>query len=498
MNPPEPESRAARWTSLILSCVAVAIPFLVVTYVPATDIAQHVAQIRLFHEAIADPGGRYVVQWLTPYALSYALLGALRTVAGPADAGRYALLVIAIFWVGAAHLLALRRGRPSSSALLASAFAFNISLYWGLYTFLFGWPIFAVWLLAVSPDRREPRSAPELVLRALQTFVLLTMLFLTHALWFLAAAGWVSARVVIFRPDWRKLVALASGGALASILPAVWYFSFRRSWYSAAESAWEPLSKFTNGKFESAIIGGMTGPVDLFFTIALLAWLVLGAWTNRDRLAQCVDVYLGACGATFVLAAVLLPVKLQSTVFFGLRWLPIGLMLVVLAAPAPKLASRALRTVTACILLAYCAATAGAWRTFEAEEMSGMSQAIAALPENPRVLGLDIVQYSECIKGRPFVQMFAYAQAEHGGMLNFSFAELPHSFVTFRDPAEAVPLWTPGLEWNALKLDPLDLNYFDYALVNGSDNAHEGLVRRGFVPATQSGRWRAYAVPHRR
>ena len=103
------------------------------------------------------------------------------------------------------------------------------------------------------------------------------------------------------------------------------------------------------------------------------------------------------------------------------------------------------------------------------------------------------VKKSEIIKGRPFLQLFAYAQVFKGCELNFSFAEHYSGLVAYKTKRE-IP-WTPGLEWFAAKVKSADFAYFDYILANGLAADHKTLSSfRELLPVTYSGRWRLYEV----
>src|SRR5439155_2155725 len=118
---------------------------LVVRFPPITDLPQHSAQIRLLLEALRDPASPYSVQWLTPYGLSYVVMGATWALGGAAHAGRLAFLVAALLFVIAVHSLAAAERRPASHGVFASILVFNHTLYWGFFSFLLGWPLFVLW-----------------------------------------------------------------------------------------------------------------------------------------------------------------------------------------------------------------------------------------------------------------------------------------------------------------------------------------------------------------
>jgi hypothetical protein len=108
------------------------------------------------------------------------------------------------------------------------------------------------------------------------------------------------------------------------------------------------------------------------------------------------------------------------------------------------------------------------------------------------VLGLDHAPESRFIEGRPFLQAFAWAQAERGGTLNFSFAEHDSTLVTFAGPHESP--FSPGLEWLPERAKARDLRAADALVVHGDDQVHAALAARPEVVAvTTSGAWRLYA-----
>jgi hypothetical protein len=95
------------------------------------------------------------------------------------------------------------------------------------------------------------------------------------------------------------------------------------------------------------------------------------------------------------------------------------------------------------------------------------------------------VQESAVIKGRPFLQTFAYAQVEHGGRLNASFAGFAPSLVVYRQRRPAP--FTANLEWFAERVRPDDFAYFDYALINGGPDSHAQTLRLPLAAVTENG-----------
>jgi len=146
------------------------------------------------------------------------------------------------------------------------------------------------------------------------------------------------------------------------------------------------------------------------------------------------------------------------------------------------------------VLAVFCVYTTLAWIAFEDTELSGLKEALSALPQAPKVLGLSLFQQSESVRGYPFIHMFAYSQVLKGGKLNFSFAELAPCLVVYREQFQRP--WSGGLEWFPGRFKESDLRYFDFVLINGPESEHTWVVSDlGLDPVTRDGRWRLYKVP---
>ena len=114
-------------------------------------------------------------------------------------------------------------------------------------------------------------------------------------------------------------------------------------------------------------------------------------------------------------------------------------------------------------------------------------------PPAPRVIGLSYIRDSAIVRGRPFIQVFAYSQVLRGGELNFSFADFGPSLVVYRQ-RRRIP-WTSGLEWFPDRAKKGDLLFFDYALINADERAHEAIALEAYIkPVTGKGRWRCYKI----
>jgi len=483
------DSARGRVVVLIVCALLVAVPFLSVNLPPITDLPQHLSQVRLLHETLANPDGPYRIQWFTPYILSYLPLTLAWLLSPTESAGRIAMLALALAWTLAIHGLALKRERSAAAAVLACAFFYNHATYWGFYSFAMGWPAFCVWfLLTVRPASRfRPRDA----LLFLGTAALL---YLSHALWLAAGTGWFLLRALVARAPVRT-----SGLQLVSFAPvllvaAVWFPELSAAGFSSP-TRWvvTPTGRLSFSWLVDATLGGLHGPVEYALVGAVAVWIALVIHQHRGRLATAIDRDLCLAALYFLALALVLPNLFQNTIAFASRWAPLAVIALVLGLPAPAWPRVHRNAAALAVVAGFILATSVAWVRFEQDEYSGLPQSLAALPPHSRVIGLDYVRTSSRVKGRPFLQGFAYAQVARGGELNFSFAEFAPMAVVYRTPRR--PPWTRGLEWHADWLKPSDLRSFDYALVNATAQGHAWLeTLPELALGTREGRWRLYRI----
>jgi hypothetical protein len=482
------DSRFSRFGAIFICMVMIAIPFVVVTFPPITDLPQQTAQIRLFLETLHNPDAPYRIQWLTPYTLSYAVLGAAWGIFSPLAAGKWAMLIIGIMWVIAIHALAANRKRSSAAAILACCFFFNHVVYWGFYSFAVGFPVFALWFVLV--ERLRTRSGlGDLA----QLFLAAILLYLSHVLWFMAGMAYLVCFLLAFRVDVGR-----SLKALAAVVPAVlavliWYPTLSGS-SMATPPLWgtNPLERLLPENFTDAALGGIYGPAEYVVLAAAICWIAAGLWQSRKSLKEEIDYPLLLCGVLFLGFALILPDKFMNTIRFAQRWASPALICLLLASPAPKLSPALKKFVVIALLAVFCFAVATTWKAFEREELSGLDATLAALPEKPRVIGLSMIEHNAYVKGSPFIQVFAYSQVLKGGTLNFSFAEFSPCLVVYKDFR---PQWTNGLEWFPRLAQESDLQFFDHLIYAGTDEMHANIARRpSLTPVTEGGRWRLYKI----
>lgn len=491
-DPPKSPRRRLSWWILVVCSLLVVIPFASVEFPPITDLPQQAAQIRLFQETLQDSGeGPYEIQWFTPYSLSYLVLGISWLVFGPAACGRAAMAILGVLWVLSMYLVATRRNRPPAASVLAALFFFNHTVYWGFYSFVVGWPVFLLWFELTTETPSETFSFRQ----ALKFLAVGALLYMSHVLWLLAGTAWLILHGLVFRHSIRSLFLRV--GYLAPLLVAValWYPLFHGS-QMETPPVWgtDIVSRLSLSWLEDALLGGLQGRVEGIFLVIAIGWVALSARRSWKEFATETDWEMLLCAGLFLSLALALPDKYMNTIRFEQRWAPAAVIMLIMGVPGPLLRS-AVRELSALVVLAvFCVYTTFVWIAFEDTELSGLREALSALPQAPKVLGLSLFQESEFVRGSPFIQMFAYSQALKGGTLNFSFAELSPCLVVYKEQFQGP--WTGGLEWFPGRFKESDLRHFDFVLINGPESEHSWVVSEfGLDPVTRDGRWRLYSIP---
>ena len=429
--------------------------------------------------------------------------------------------MIGAAWIVAILWLARRRQRPLASAGLACALFFNHALYWGLLNFLVGLPVFALWCGWLLPRPGDDEGAPpdrRPWLRRLGLATVAVLLYSAHVLWLGASVGvWLlCGALAMRRRGVNRRRWLLDGVALLPVLTAValWYPRLAARGFDS-ETFWALGQRWHPSWWVGSAFGGLQGPTETVLAALLLLWIVGGAlaawWPDPSQgAAGRLDVALLGVGLGAVTASLLLPGVYQNTVFFASRWLPVGLVLVILALPTPKLRRPLPLLLGLLVLPVLSMATVDAWLTFEGQELAGLHQALRTIEASdddagalergaqdtgrPRVLGLDFIRTSEAIKGFPYYHLYAWAQAMHGGELARSFANEASSLVVYEDLPRSLP-WTEGLDWRARKLRRSDIDHFDYVVLHG-----EADMQRLFYedprlePLTPPNRWTLFRV----
>ena len=494
------ESDKPQWEArlALLVCLAcVSVPYLFVHFPPATDIPQHVAQGRLLAEALSGAHPELKVGWLSPNTLVYLPLLLLYAAVPPVLAGKLLLLLLSYCWVAGIFLITGHLQRPVANAVLACCLVFSCSLYWGFANFLTGLPVFALWLVALTPRARSAEPPGALTLRQGVVLALLaTMLYLAHILWLLFGLlylGFVCLRqgFSLRQIAWRVVPLLP-----VLVLTALWYpgmheYRSLTGYEVGAQYVSSPLDRVMPWYVVDYMLGGLKGPLPAIATTLLLVWMGLAAILHR-RSREGLDWWLVAPGCFLALVALLAPDKYLNTILFNSRWAPIATLLLLLGLPLPPMRRKWALGVALAGLVAFCGTTAAVWHTWERTELVGLREALDAASAG-KLLALDVAADSRYLTGRPFMQMGAYAQAEKGADLWFSFAEHGSSLVAYHPPRQVS--WRRGLEWHPEAVRLQDLLQFEQVLLHLS-TAQQAEYVKGLPlrPLSPPAPWRLYQV----
>jgi hypothetical protein len=480
----------ARWAWAALCLALVSLPFLAVEFIPNTDLPQHLGQLRLLGELWSGAPGLQL-QWWTPYALVYALLAIPWLLLPPVLAGKVGVWLLAALQVVVVHWLAARHGRPVAAAVLASAFLFNTQFYYGFLNFQLGGIVFLAWLAVTArPPARPPVGWRVAVVHA----GVAVLLYAAHALWFGFGMLWLAVDAALHRPPRRELLWRAAGVAPVVAAAGYWYLFLRSSAFATpADYLAGPLTRLVPDLFLRFALGGIRHPIDLIVVLAALLWIVaagVAGWRSRHGGA---DRRLAAVALLLLAVYLAVPNKFSNTIRLSSRWLPYAMMVGLLAVGELPLRRVLRRTLAVVLLASLVTVNVAYWRGFEREELAGLPEALAVLPAAPRVMGLNYMETSPRISGRPYLQLYSWAYVIHGGSLNFSFGYFPPSLVVFEDVKQVA--WTWGLEWFPKRVRHKDFQHFDFVLVGGTPATHARMAEVPEIePMVDDGVWRLYRV----
>lgn len=502
-----------RWLWAMVCLAFVSLPFLAVDFVPSTDLPQHLGQLRLFAEAWSDPAADLKIQWWTPYGLVYAFMAVPWALFSPVVAGRVTVWLLVALQVAVIHFAAAKWQRPVTGAVLATSFIFHVQLYWGFLNFLFGFLVFGWWYWL---SRRSEEDDLRNGWRTAALFMFAAgVLYLSHALWFACGLLWLAVEALVSRRSLKSLWWRALGAAPV-VLVALYWFAFLSGSSFSSPPNWvlTLAARLSTRHLTLAALGGVRHGIESIVVLVAIIWLVAAVVSRRKEPNFGCDTHLLSLAGLFFVLYIALPDKFANTICFSTRWVPFLFLSLLLAVGRPKLRPVMRRVVVVVLLLTHMVVTTAYWLAFEKEELTGLTESLAAIKGEPRVIGLSYLGESRYFKGQPFIQVFSWTYAVHGGVLNFSFGDFAPSLVIYdegdfssgsqktRRPTavtEAVPppenSWSVGLEWFPKAVRRSDFRFFDYALVGGEEEAHQKMVQLPDLSAVVTeGRWRLYRI----
>lgn len=482
-----------RWLAFALVTLLSVVPILAVRYPPVVDLAQQVAQIPVLESALGEGADRYTIEWSSPNKLSYILLAAGWLLGGPEGGARIGLIAILVATLGGIHLLGARMHRPLSHVVLASVLVWGGALYWGFLNFLLGVVALAIYLPSLVAKNDAENESRVFFQSVMAGFIF----YLCHVTWIAAAVGLTLVVSVVQRSRPRILLIRLAGLAPFLLAAALW--NFRTSeWKVEDRVLWDvsPLERLVSPSYwQLSFLGGLSGPWE-YIVLAILVSVAVAALLLRPE-GSAFHRGLAAASATFLLAALLLPNRLDEGIFFASRWGMFAGVCGILALPSfPR--SQVATALAFALLLAQIAVTTKAWVNFDRNEMAGFDQCRQAVPTGARLLSLDFSMRSPGFLDRRTLQMAAYVRLDREVDLNFSFAEHRSSLVVERELPRRIP-WTRKLEWRPDRLREQDLDYFDVLLVRGTAQIQKDLVTslRRLKPIAGSGTWALYRIEPR-
>ncbi len=452
--------------ALTLALIATTFPFWLVALPPATDLPQHLSQIYLLEQTLAAARTDLVVTpWFYPNTLIYWLMYGFWKITDPISAGKLTMSSLAGFWVIATWALCRLHRRPLENWLIAIPLVFNFLFNWGLLNFLIGWPMFCLFITIVGNQKLRFRSVWIVIVAFL--------LYYAHALWFAMANVWLTTQIMEHRGKERLKVAWPL--LPPWILALTWYPQLAMNRQSSGVETgliWGamPHERLAPTYFTNSALGSMHAEIEFFFSMLLLAWITCIIFTRKKELEQTTDKPLLVAACLMLLAYWALPSVYMNTIFFNQRWLVFGLILLLIALPAPRLPRLYQMTIGVSCILAFTVVTVKQWKEWEVEQLEGLQEALALVSKGERLIGLNLIDGSTFVKGRPGLQLFSYAQALRGAELHFSFTEHYSGAVQYRSRPPLNPY--KQTVWSPYRATAQQIRDFDKVLINGDERLH--------------------------
>jgi hypothetical protein len=473
-----------------LAVVAAILPFWVTSIIPATDLPQHLAQMHLLDRTLAgiEPDLR-VTPWYYPNTLVCWLLYLFWQIADPIAAGRLIMSTLAGAWLGATWLMCRAHGRPLGSWFIATPLVFNFLFAWGLLNFLVGWPLFCLFVSIAGRNQQQHR--------ALKLGFTSLLLYFAHALWFAMASAWFLALLAASHRENKQAVKSAAALLPGWFLASIWYPGLAASRQASGVGTgltWGrmPIERLDFSDITNATLGATYSELETIFVAISFCWIVVAIATQWKTIDEKSDKPILLAAITLLLAYWMFPSVYMNTIFFNDRWLPCGMTMLALALPAPVIRRKYLIAFGACTLIAFSATTIVQWREWESEQLDGFMETLVEINASDRVLAINLIDGGDGVKGRPGLQLFAYAQALKGADIFFTFTEHYSGAVQFKVPPP--PNTARQLVWAPISVTQSQASGFSKIIINTNDTLHTHFMRRLKLEqiGTSQTTWRIY------
>lgn len=481
----------------ILTCTLLiafsAIPIFSIEYLPITDLPQHLAQVHLFYQNLHQTQSEYEINYFNPNLLIYWIMILLWKIGDPILVGKITVYMIIILWLISIFLLGFNTNRSLASTVLLSTLTFNTIFYWGFINFLIGFFFFSLFLITMLKEKKIYNELKQ----GIMIFLLTLLLLLSHALWFLMGCFALILFSIVQKNSKKQILIKLISVSPIVIFASIWFITFSENLgYTnlLVSPAWivSPLSRFSPQWILENLYGGINSQIVTVLLILLTMWIIIYFISNRKSIKGNVNIGMFLLAVFLLVFVFFAPQLFKNTILFASRWFPIAIILLVFSFQKLKFNELFISFLFLLTFIVLIFETKLKWQEFEIHEMDGFSTSISKLDPNSKLIGLDYLQKSDFIYGKPFMQIFAYAQVFKNSDLNFTFALHQNGIVRTRN-FEKYKQWTPGLEWIPEYVRYEDLSYFDYALIGAKEDLHQYFSEDNiFKPITTSGTWRLY------
>lgn len=477
---------------LLLAGLLAYLPFLLVRYPPIQDMPFHEATLRIVHNA-HDPafgfGGVFDVHLLgTPYVVFYMLGDILAYALGVRGAVLALVFVQMIGVLFGLRLLLRSLDQDMRLALFAAPISINCLTIMGFFPFLLGVTFLLFALALAVEDVRAPSKGSGIALALVSC-----LLFYTHIIPVVILA--MTAAVLFPYTRTRKWVRTFVPYVPLVLLLVHWLFLTEsgkfvtRGVSGEASDRWSlavSLHNLYDVTFNMFPDGGDERTVAVLVVVAVGA-AILATQRKQSALMWRWALVPIATGLAFFFSE-------GSVGYTGFLRDRFPLLALLCAIPLFRFPDGLKgHVVTAALLVTTGLATeTNLWhfRHFESDEVGDFSRIVELIPPKKRVMGLVFEAHSELVERFPFLHYASYYQGEKGGVVQYSFADIPHWVVKYQ-PHSAPPLAAPKRklwEWEAMHVtaeEEIEL-YYDYVIVR---DLHERVPPRDFRVVHQGGGW---------
>ena len=472
--------------ALAIAVASVVAPIAGTRYVPFTDAPEHAAVMATLRHW-GDPAfsAAYRLDVVHSQYFLYHLVGAAITfVVGDAElANRILLVAVGIAFPLSFEALLRAMRRDPRLAIFACLPFFSRALVIGFLPFVASIPLVFYTLAVAVRQGRAPTKRRGLALAGLAIVVFYAHVS-TYIVLVVCAAAWTMiGRRTHGETHWRMLERWAR--SLAWVVPSAVTAVL---WASLGSVALEGESLRSSGEIGRMSVGRSLYALPLWmfdvwrshgdevaaalwwtaFALAAVLTVAVGSPPSRRALMR---IYAPlAC----VLALYLLtPYRVGAAVMLNVRLAPILVLFAVLALRLPRRGRPSgvvIGLVTVSTVIGGGTALVESRRCRQ-EELGDLDATLAAIPKGSRIVTLHFGGPSRRTHLAPYLHVGAYHRVRGGGIASFSFTELSHWPLRYRDAAR--PPTKAALFWDTVPCayrNTIDGAYYDFVLVRGDHN----------------------------